>query len=162
VILLRYSIFIYGRHFDEKLLWVEPLCQLLDVEVLLINERQVDGGLEVALGPNLTEFGDGHLAVVGDEPVAVLLDQRVQRHLQRDVSLDPRVVGTLDADGRDVVVGVGPDGCDHLDGFSDVVDVEEWFTHPRVVDLELLGLGWVEGGVLGDNELDLRDDLLGG
>ena len=80
-VLVRHVVRIDRTELDEKLLWVEPLSQRLDVEVLLIDERQIDGGLEVAFGPNLAEFGDGHLTVVGDEPVAVLLDQRVQRHL---------------------------------------------------------------------------------
>ena len=60
------------------------------------------------------------------------------------------------------MVGIWPDRCNHFNSLSDVVDVESGLPHPRVVNLELLGVGWVNGGILVDDKLDLFDDLLGG
>lgn len=125
------------------MLLVEPFLQFAGIEVGGVDKSEVDGGLQVALSAYLAELPDGHLVLVGDEPVAFVVVEGVETNLKGDVVLDEGEVAALDAYGGHVVVGVGVFGGDYADGLLDGLDIEEWLAHAGVVDLELLGLGGV-------------------
>lgn len=162
VILLRNFIRVDRRDFDEEELRVEEFLELHNVEVSRIDQRHVDGGLEIRLSANLPEFLDGDLVLEGNEIVPTSIVQRMKRKLESDVVLDPRIVSILDSDGRNVVMRIRVLLRDDGDGLLDCLHIQESVSHSGVVDLEFLGIPRITIRVLGDDEFHLRDDFLGG
>lgn len=160
-ILLGNAVGVNGRDLHEKELRIKIRLELLDVEIGLVYQRHVDGGLEIRLSANLPEFFDGHLVLEGDQIIAPIIFERMERNLKSDIPIDPRIVRTLDSNGGDVVVGVRILFRDHGDGLLDLFHVQEGVAHASPVDLEFLRIQGIAPRILGDDEFDLRHHFLG-